>query len=350
MSGVADMKKMSGMIAYGLFFMGLSLLMFGVVTNVVWHWPDWIVAFIRDVGLLLSASMAGTIIHEMFLRNEMVREIVDKLDGELTTKVPKLSEITSGTALSVHDLFSRRPPNMTGLRLAEMRRRDFAAYYTWTIETKPQELVFAGRSVLHRIDADIRRRDGRSAEEIIIRRLGEGCKIRIDFLDPRIGILKRLASEEGQPEVDMLGDIAKSIGICRLLGELLQAESSKLPLDAELNIRVYDQVPYFAYHQQDENILVGFYFMSSKGYASAAYEVADDNTKELFSDHFVRIHSEAANETLVQFDGARGRSQFNIELFEKLRVFLKKKLGNDRANELLLGEPAVPGTATALDR
>ena len=140
----------------------------------------------------------------------------------------------------------------------------------------------------------------------------------------------------------MLGDIATSIGICRRLHDLLLANFSTLPPGAELNIRVYDQVPYFAYHKQDSDVIVGFYFLSSMGYTSAAYELVDDTTKQVFGGHFNRIYSEAATSILVEFDGARGRPTFNPKLFSDLHECLSEKLGQEKTDEFVNRKYAVP--------
>src|SRR5262249_65442 len=155
--------------------------------------------------------------YEKLLRDEMLKAIVDELDQKLEARIPQLADVASETAMEVHKLFCERPPRMTGIRLLHDVRRNFSGYYSWVTEQKAQDLFFAGRSVLHRIDADIRARTGGSAEEILLRRLKENSKIRILFLDPRTDILNRLAKEEGQTLQAMLGDIATSIGICRRL-------------------------------------------------------------------------------------------------------------------------------------
>ncbi len=258
--------------------------------------------------------MGGTIVHEKLLRDEMLRHLSHELDRKLDAKIPKLADATAQTAIAVHELFCERPPGITGIRLVHGVRRSYAGYYSWVNEQKSQELFFAGRSVLHRIDADIRSRTAGSAEDILFRRLKEGSKIKILFLDPRTDLPDRLAKEEGQTPEAMLGDIATSIGICRRLHGLLLANFSTLQPGAELGIRVYDRVPYFAYHRQDSDVIVGFCFLSSKGSTSAAYELIDDTTKQVFGDHFIGIYSEAATSTLVEFDGARGRPTFNAKL------------------------------------
>jgi hypothetical protein len=328
-------SKTTALAAYGLFFTGLSLIMLSVLGAEVWHWPIWGTGFLRDIGLLLAAVMAGTILHEKLLRDEMLRLLVHELDRKLEAKIPKLEDIAAQTAAAAHQLFSERPPGMTGIRLLHDVRRNFSGYYSWVNEQKPQELFFAGRSVLHRIDADIWSRTGGSAEDILLRRLKEGSKVTILFLDPRIDIIHRLANEEAQASEEMLRDIAISLGICKRLYELLQTNLRTLPPGAELSIRVYDRVPYFAYHKQDAEVIVGFYFLSAKGSTSAAYEVVDEITKQVFDAHFVRIYSDASASSILEFEGARGRPSFNIDLFQNLLTHLSEKLGQERADEAL---------------
>jgi hypothetical protein len=335
--------KTAGLVAYGLAFTGISLIMLSVLGADNWHWPVWVATFVRDLGLLLAAVMAGTILHEKLLRDETLTTVIAELDQKLEARLPKLADIAQETAEEVHRLFSEHPPGMTGIRFLQDRRRNYFAYYSWVNEQKPQDLFFAGRSVLHRIDADIRTRTGGSAEDVILRRLKEGSKIWIAFLDPRANILDRLAREEGQTPKAMLGDIATSIGICQRLFALLQGNFRALPPGSELTIRVYDRVPYFAYHKQDDQIIVGFYFLSDKGYASAAYELVDEQTKQVFGTHFVRIMSDAASSTLVEFDGAREKPSFDKKLFDNLCdcLYLPENLGKDKTDELLRGR--VPG-------
>lgn len=329
--------KTAGLAAYGLVFTGLFMMMLSVLGAEIWDWPVWLSAFIRDLGLLLAAVMAGTILHEKLLRDEMVQVVVEELDQRLDAGIPKLTEIASETAKTTHRLFCDSPPGMTGIRLVDDTRRNYPGYYSWVNEQKAQDLFFAGRSVLHRIDADIRTRTGTSAESILFRRLKEGSKIRVLFLDPRANIVDRLAIEEGQTPQAMLGDIATSIGISRRLFDLLQDNFSSLPPAAELTIRVYDRVPYFAYHKQDDQVIVGFYFLSAKGSSSAAYELIDGKTKEVFGDHFVGMLSTAATSTLVEFDGARGRPTIDEALFTDLEDCLRRadRLGEEKAAELL---------------
>jgi hypothetical protein len=82
---------------------------------------------------------------------------------------------------------------------------------------------------------------------------------------------------------------------------------------------------------------VGFYFRSTIGSTSAAYEPVDDVTKQVFSDHFIQIYSDAAETAILEFDGARGRSVFDQTLFDDLRQSISAQIGEDRTEELIKG-------------
>lgn len=310
--------------------------MLSVIFQIVLHW-EVVAAFIRDVGLLLSAVMAGTLLHEKLLREQMFSEFKLELEEQLDSKVPKLTDISNTTADRVHEVFSEHPPRMTGIRLLSKVRRDLSAYYEWVNVSAPQELFFAGRSVLHRIDKDIKKRThaGASAEDVLLQKLMAGSRIAIAFLDPRIDIIERLANEEGQEKATMLEDLATSIGICKRLFLLIREHNRDFQPGAELTIRIYDRVPYFAYHKQDGFVIVGFYFLSGIGSSSAAYEIVDEATKLAFGGHFDKILSEASRNTLVEFDRAHGTPKFNSALFQDLQTFLQTKLSPSTVAELL---------------
>ena len=312
-----DKPPASGKIAliiWGLAFSGLSLILLSILGEQVWKWDKVLALFVRDLGLLMAAVMGGTILHEELLRGEMLRDIGKKLDTKLDARIPRFG----------------------GLRHVDDVRRNSSAYYSWVVEQKPEELFFAGRSVLHRIDADIQSRIGSTAEKVLLRRLKEGSKITIAFLDPSIDIIGRLAVEEDQRLDALLGDIATSIGICRRLHSLLLDEYRTLPKTALLKIKLYNAVPYFAYHKQGDRVVVGFYFRSDVGSSSAAYEIVDAKTKEAFGDHFKSMASGSSAKWLLEFDGAHGNNPtFNEQLFQELYTFMEDKLGAKEAKRLI---------------
>jgi hypothetical protein len=227
------------------------------------------------------------------------------------------------------------PTAAQGIRLASKVRRGYDGYYTWATTIHPRDLFFAGRSVLHRIDADFRNRGLPRAEQVLLRKLHEGSVIRIMFLDPRSGLLSRLAREEGQTEEEMLRDITTSLGICRRLYELLKHANFVTP--TELSIRIYDDVPYFAYHRDGADVVIGFYFLTVLGYHSAAYSVLDEDTKGFFEGHFRTIFDRSSQTVLLDIAPSSGKASFNTKLFDEVCAALSVKIGLQECENLLRG-------------
>lgn len=269
-------------------------------------------------GLGMSLIVAGVVaaIRELMIVRLEADDMAEKIAANLGNQLPQ----NSGS----------------GIRLVKPERRGYAGYYRWAIADERCDLFCAGRSVLHRVQADFSDRGLASVERVLLGKLRQGSKIRFLFLDPRSDLIPRLSKEEGQTEKAMLADLAITLGICWRLYQLI--EQSKLPPEAELHIRIYDEVPYFAYHRQDNDVVVGFYFMSDVGSASAAYEVVDEATKRFFTGHFTSIFAGAATDgSIVELAPHRTAPVFNAELFGKLRAVLENELGKDECEHLLAG-------------
>jgi hypothetical protein len=231
------------------------------------------------------------------------------------------------------------PQSANGLRMVSAVRRGYDGYYTWTLAQSPQELFFAGRSVLHRMDNDFHSRGLPAVEQILERKLREGSSVIVLFLDPRSALIPQLAREEAQEPAEMLADIAKSLGICERLYKLIV--SKPLPPTARLHIRVYDEVPYFSYHRETadrdhDRMIVGFYFTSALGSASAAFEAQDQQTRNFFEGHFMWLYEHASDKGLLEVDGSRrGSPVFNQPLYDSLVAYLEEELGRDRCHQHL---------------
>src|SRR5205814_4758564 len=152
---------------------------------------------VSDIGLAIMIAGIASTFHETVIR---------RLEGE---------EVALTVANKVKESLREAPLSASGIRLVSPIRKGYAGYYQWAISNHNQDLFFAGRSVLHRIDADFRSpsRLLGNAEERIAKRLSEGCSVRILFLDPRSDLIERLSLEEGQTREQLLGDIAASLGI-----------------------------------------------------------------------------------------------------------------------------------------
>jgi hypothetical protein len=119
--------KTAFLLTYGAFFSGLFLIMVSIVGSEILHWPVALVAFVRDVGLLLSAVVASTLLHEKLLRDEMVSVVAKELEQV-------------GIPNKVYDLFLEKPPGMTGLKQVSTIRSGYDGYYEWVLHEEAQEL------------------------------------------------------------------------------------------------------------------------------------------------------------------------------------------------------------------
>jgi hypothetical protein len=236
-------------------------------------------------------------------------------------------ETATAIAEEVVNKLKLAPLSATGIKCVSAIRKSYSGYYTWAMSTKPEENFFAGRSVLHRIDEDFKHRELSDAATVLARRLSEGAKIKILLLDPRSDVIPRLAEEEGQSTNKLLLDLAISLGVCRRLYKLLAART--LPPSARLDICVFDEIPYFAYHSVGDMVIVGFYFSSILGHQSAAFEVVDPQTRAFFADHFHSIfaRTQARGTNVLRFNSHDGRVELNEILFEDLRASIVAAVG-----------------------
>ena len=243
---------------------------------------------------------------------------------EIALKPFENEDANRDIADKVHQKFMDYPPVTQGIQLASEVRRGYEDYYKWAINDSPQNLFFAGRSVLHRLDSDFKSRGLNSAAERLAWKLKKGSEIIILFFDPRSKIIQRLAEEEGQSLHSMLEDIRTSLKVCEELYHILTKEN--ISPKAKLSIRIYDQVPYFAFHKEDERTIVGFYFSTSLGYKSSAYEILDFKNKEFFQSHFTSIYDKSKRNIICELNPQSGKPKFNQQLFNELNQEINKIL------------------------
>lgn len=118
------------------------------------------------------------------------------------------------------------------------------------------------------------------SEEIIKRRLKENSNIRILFLDPRSEIIPYIVKEDEKEIKTLFEYICKSISICKRLYNLIKDE--EFGVQAKLEVRLFDEIPYFAYHKVNETAIIGFYLGFSSSPNAPAYEIADPNDNQIF--------------------------------------------------------------------
>jgi hypothetical protein len=304
------------LVVYGLFATGVVFVLMSGIGNQR-GWSTWMTSFFLEMGLLLGVILGGTIIHEHLLRDEVEKHVLGKVEELLEHAVQKLE--------------------LRGLRLLTESRRGYAGYYTWVTEQKPQTLFFAGRAVLHLIDEDLRSSGKISAADAFLRRLKENSKITIMLLDPCseiIGFLDRPDYAKQDNIRSALSNFVVALAVCKQLADSLEVEHPSLPRKAQLLIQVYDHIPYFAYHKEDDRVIVGLYFLHAEG-SSPAFEVLDVGTRNGFERHFDKLSSSPKSQKLLEFDPARRFLYFNEDLFYKIRGFLTQKLGEDKVAGLL---------------
>lgn len=254
-------------------------------------------------------------------------------EGILKSKRFGRAEAEESIAETVIEKLRLNPPSAVGIRLVSPVRKGYHGYYRWAVDNGPQCMFFAGRAVLQRVDADFKARNFGPVEEVIARRLKEGCELRILFLDPRCSLIDRLAKEENQRREQLLLDLASSISVTYRIAKAIK-RTAPHPR-ATLAIQVFDEVPYFAYHQVDEKVIVGFYFASVVGHQSAAFEVVDSQTERFFESHFSAILARSRSEFLLRLDADRQDVRYNYELMAELRAFLITAMGEKTIDSLI---------------
>jgi hypothetical protein len=298
----------------------------------------------KPVRLMIAAVfiIAGALISDLnvsgfwkpLILNLGLSFIVAGVVSFFHTAILRMESEESGEVIAdcVQERLHRHLPLTRGIRIVSNVRKGNDAYYAWVNASDNPDLFFAGRSVLHRIDFDIRRRSRISAEKAIANRLRAGATIRILFLDPRSVMIDRLAEESGQGRDAMLSDMAYSLGICRRLYED-HLKHHHFSSHAHLEIRVYDEIPYFAYHKQNDKVFVGFYFTTALGQDSPAFEVLDPETQKLFADHFATVFGNGFR--LLELIPHRKEPYLDEKLMDEMTEVFVRELGEEQVSRLM---------------
>ena len=265
----------------------------------------------RSLGISVIAAGVVAAFREVI----MSRLEADEAASEIAQKIRE--QIITGSDASA-------------FKLVSPVRRGYGRYYQWAVDTELREMFFAGRSVLHRIQADFKARSLGPVEDVLARKVQDGCVVRILFLDPRSELVSRLAREEGQTRAQMLGDLAASLGVCeRTYRAVQRTAGAHLHGQALLQVRVYDEVPYFSYHSSGEEVIVGFYFTTILGSSSAAYVINDQETLSFFRQHFESVLGRSGEGIILEVSGNRNVCDFNQRLYDELITYLKGELGQE---------------------
>ncbi|GIK67265.1 MAG: hypothetical protein BroJett018_50590 [Chloroflexota bacterium] len=269
------------------------------------------------------------------LENHLFPNVSDLIERQLAAFEARLNENIDRRAKDVQYKLNTYLSKLdTGIHLVAEQRRGYDGYYHWVMDDPSNmNLFLAGRSVLHRVKEDILDRNDSKIEDVVVKKLEGGAHIRVMFLDPRSDLIESLARGENQPRQQMLTDIATSISICYNISHTLN--KIRINRHASLEICLYDQIPYFAYHKHNKEVTIGFYFPGAQGYESAAFEVLDEGTQRLFEDHFNGIYARFRDDKwLVRISTGTGKKTFHDRYYNELVKFLQGEISDDNFKHL----------------
>jgi len=294
------------LIIVALFGIGFALMLLGILGEKVLHWEPIAASLVKEGGLLVAAILVGHFIYEGIIRSETLSE---------------MRQIIKATIDSTRK----------GLTLLSEKRKGLHSYYDWIMRTEPETVRIGGRSCLHRIESDIKKRKASDCAEQFKRRLKDGCKIYVLFHHPQSGLVATIASEDGQAEHHMMRDLAESIGIARKIFKAV--DDTDLPAEADIQIRLSSAIPYYAFQTDRNQTVVGFYLPEEMGYNTGAWEAIDPDTANIFTQGFLRNFGRS--QWLLSRNGVTGQSEFNTELYDLLARFFLKYMDSKTIRQLM---------------
>ncbi len=277
------MRMLFGMV---MFLLGVTLaLLFNGITGSIGTLG-------QNVGLALIVTGSISLFQETILsrlRKDEIKEDFDKISNETQEGFSSVFGLLKGP----------------GIHMLSPGRRGHPHYHRWLLEKSPQEMTFAGHSVLHRVQADFTNLGLISVHKALRQKVSEGSKIRILFLDPIWSFLDQIAKDEGQDPRSLRTDLATTLGICRNLWEDLENER----LAGDIDIRTCTELKQYAFHyvscreRNEEEMLVGFYFAGRLGTKSPLFVVENEEVQEFFVEHFNTVFERAKKLLTYSRDG-----------------------------------------------
>jgi len=219
------------------------------------------------------------------------------------------------------------------MRMLAEERCGCSRYLAWYVNTEPQKLLFAGRSILHRIQADFRVREFKDSVELaLLRKLRESCHIKILLLDPRWDQIPVVAREERKDPGVIYGNLSASLGVIERLARLL-LQNRDIP--GRLQVCFYTHLTQYAFQwtqniqTKEREMLVGLYFADREGLRSPLFEVEDPRIENEFLNHFNSILDRSLQDptqALLTFEPLGPTRTFNEHLFQEVKDYLNGKL------------------------
>lgn len=263
----------------------------------------------RSMGLSFVVAGAVSLFHEVFILRIPETEIQEGFDRIL-------------------ELLAK-----PGIRMITSQRQGYSGYYQWILEKEPQELFFAGHSVLHRVQADFTDRRLIPVEQALKQQLLGSSRIRILFLDPTWDFIDNIANAEKQPPSTLRRHLAITLGICQKLWKSIEHER----LIGEIEIRVCSELVQYAFHhvicreKGESEMLVGFYFAGRLGTKSPLFLIENEQIQEFFATHFKVVFDGAKTLLICSRDGTK---EFDYVYYRDCQNSLAQYLGSEMVAEL----------------
>ena len=239
-------------------------------------------------------------------------------------------------AISLDENFNRVFTLMRGpgIEMLSPERRGNMRYYTWFLEHSPQQMYFAGHSILHRIQADFTDQGFVPVYEAFRQKAEEGSKIQILFLDPTWNFIEKIAEGQKQDPNDLRRDLCTTLGICKKLWQNLEANR----YSGEIEIHTCSELNQYAIHnvicrEKSENeMLVGFYFAGKLGMRSPLFLIGSQQIQEIFIEHFNSVFDRG--KTLLRY--SRGNGTFDHAYYRACVDHLSNFLTEKEISDLCL--------------
>jgi hypothetical protein len=270
------------------------------------------------VALFQETVIARSKKDETDERFSHLHETMDKVDTKIDTRFREFEESYGSKALAI--------------RLIAPKRAGYDAYHHWLVHTTPEDMFFAGHSVLHRVQIDLTKRNLGKVEDRIVTRLAAGCSIRMVFLNPTWDFIENIAKSENQPYEKMMTDLAITLGICRRLWSQLEEEH---PISGSFHIWLCNEIQQYAFHSITNRetgarqLLVGLYFANILGMNSPLFSVDHKDIQDTFTAHFTTI----ANRAVSLMEYSPPIKHFNHDLYHHCRDALCTVIGQSLVDQ-----------------
>jgi hypothetical protein len=290
----------------GVFFLGttIALVSYGLASP---FGP-----LLQSLGFALIVTSVMSVFQETVLSRIRKDDTKDGFDRVLRANKEGLDRI-------LEDLHG------PGIHILSPERAGYDAYHHWLVHTTPEDMFFAGHSVLHRVQIDLTKRDLGRIEERIVTRLEAGSRIRVIFLEPTWDFIKNIAESEHQPYEKMMTDLAITLGICRRLWTELE---DKHPVSGSIHIWMCKEIQQYAFHSGTNRetgasqLLVGLYFANMLGMNSPLFAVDHKDIQDTFTAHFTTI----AKRSVSLLEYSPPIKHFNHDLYFHCRDALCKAI------------------------